>query len=321
MIAISIASILYGGLVALGQSDIKKLIAYSSVAHMGFVTLGIFLFSLQGVQGAIFQMLNHGIITGALFMMIGAVYERSHSREISLNQGLGKYLPHFMFFWGLFGFASFGFPGTNGFVGEFLVLAAAFKYKTAVGLLCIPGALISAAYILKVTLRMAWGEPSSAADKNWLDLKKKEWVYLVVPAVLVIFLGLAPTGFLDYISPTINATLESFDARKAQSAEGTSAVDKERELGISQDSLDTKGSVSVLPQANNLAIKNSSELLDNWTDARVAKQDDKLNGNIVQSKESVALAALSGIVSLRNPGLVPSPEKEGSRKNGVEKNG
>ncbi|MDR1038668.1 MAG: NADH-quinone oxidoreductase subunit M [Deltaproteobacteria bacterium] len=215
MIAISIASILYGGLVALGQKDIKKLIAYSSVAHMGFVTLGIFVFSKEGVQGAIFQMLNHGIITGALFCMVGAVYERSHSREIDRNLGLGKYLPHFMFFWGLFGFASFGFPGTNGFVGELLVLTAAFKFKTAVGILCIPGALLAAAYIFKVTLKMAWGEPTSVAPgPAWYDLNAKEWIYLVGPAALVIYLGLAPTGLLNVITPAIEDNLASYEARK-----------------------------------------------------------------------------------------------------------
>ncbi|MDR0622613.1 MAG: NADH-quinone oxidoreductase subunit M [Deltaproteobacteria bacterium] len=214
MIAISVASILYGGAVALGQNDIKKLIAYSSVAHMGFVTLGIFLFSPDGVNGAIFQMLNHGIITGALFMMIGAVYERSHSREIAKNLGLGKYLPHFMFFWGLFGLASFGFPGTNGFVGEFMVILAAFKESVTLGLLVIPGALLAAAYILKVTLKMAWGEPPSPKGHDWKDLKKKEWAYLVVPAALVIYLGLAPTGLLGLIGPSVDDTLAQFKAKR-----------------------------------------------------------------------------------------------------------
>jgi NADH-quinone oxidoreductase subunit M len=223
MIAISIASILYGGLVALGQTDIKKLIAYSSVAHMGFVTLGIFLFSREGVQGAIFQMLNHGIITGALFCMVGAVYERSHSRDISKNLGLGKYLPYFMLFWGLFGFASFGFPGTNGFVGELLILAAAFKFKTIIGILCIPGALLAAAYIFKVTLKMAWGEPTSVTGPAWYDLNAKEWVYLVVPALLVIYLGLAPTGLLNVITPAIDDNLASFDARKGLVSETATA--------------------------------------------------------------------------------------------------
>jgi NADH-quinone oxidoreductase subunit M len=213
MIAISVASILYGGAVALGQNDIKKLIAYSSVAHMGFVTLGIFLFSPSGVNGAIFQMLNHGIITGAMFTLIGAVYERSHSREISKNLGLGRYLPHFMFFWGLFGLASFGFPGTNGFVGEFMVILAAFKESVTLGLLVIPGALLSAAYILKITLRMAWGQPASPAGRNWLDLKKKEWAYLIVPAALVIYLGLAPGGLLGLIGPSVDDTLAAFKAK------------------------------------------------------------------------------------------------------------
>ncbi|MDR1167227.1 MAG: NADH-quinone oxidoreductase subunit M [Deltaproteobacteria bacterium] len=223
MIAISIASILYGGFVALGQTDIKKLIAYSSVAHMGFVTLGIFLFSERGVQGAIFQMLNHGIITGALFMMVGAIYERSHSREIAQNMGLGKFLPYYMFFWGLFGFASFGFPGTNGFVGEFLVLAAAFQASVVIGILCVPGALLAAAYILKVTLRMAWGQPASPEGRSWLDLKKKEWVYLLGPAALVIYLGLAPTALLNVITPSINDTLQSYEARKGLVAPATIA--------------------------------------------------------------------------------------------------
>ncbi|MDR1487208.1 MAG: NADH-quinone oxidoreductase subunit M [Deltaproteobacteria bacterium] len=214
MIAISIASILYGGAVALGQKDIKKLIAYSSVAHMGFVTLGIFLFTQEGINGAIFQMLNHGIITGALFMLIGAVYERSHSREIENNLGLGKYLPAFMFFWGLFGLASFGFPGTNGFVGEFIIIMAAFKVSNVVGFLTIPGALLSAAYILKVTLKMAWGQPASPQGKSWLDLKKKEWAYLIVPAALVVYLGLAPSGLLGLIGPSVKDTADDFAARR-----------------------------------------------------------------------------------------------------------
>ncbi|MDR2367057.1 MAG: NADH-quinone oxidoreductase subunit M [Deltaproteobacteria bacterium] len=213
MIAISVASIIYGGAIALGQNDIKKLIAYSSVAHMGFVTLGIFLFSPEGVKGAIFQMLNHGIITGALFMMIGAVYERSHSREISKNLGLGKYLPHFMLFWGLFGLASFGFPGTNGFVGEILVILAAFRESLGLGLAVIPGALLAAAYILKVTLKMAWGEPPSPEGKGWADLKKKEWAYLIIPAALVIYLGLAPTRVLGLITPSVEDTLAQFKAK------------------------------------------------------------------------------------------------------------
>jgi len=211
MIAMSVASILYGGAIALGQEDIKKLVAYSSVGHMGFVTLGIFLFNLRGVEGALFQMLNHGIITGALFMMIGAVYERSHSRAISSNMGLGKYLPAFMGFWGLFALASFGFPGTNGFVGEMLVFTGAFQKSYVVGALLVPGALLGAAYMFRVSLKMAWGRPSTA--KTWRDLNSREWTYLIIPALFVFYIGLAPKLFFDVIDPSVEKLVNDLKAR------------------------------------------------------------------------------------------------------------
>ncbi len=213
MIAISVVSIIYGGLVALGQNDIKKLVAYSSVGHMGFVTLGIFLFNVHGVEGALFQMLNHGVVTGALFMMIGAVYERSHSREISDNMGLGKYLPGFMFFWGMMALASFGFPGTNGFVGEILVFLGAFEVNPWIGACLVPGALVAAAYMFRVSLKMAWGKPSTA--KNWKDLNSREYVMLIVPAVFVLYIGLGPGFFFRAIDPSIDKLLDDFHRRSA----------------------------------------------------------------------------------------------------------
>ncbi len=255
MIGISIVSILYGGFVALGQSDIKKLVAYSSVAHMGFVTLGIFLFEYQGIQGAILQMLNHGIVTGALFMMIGTIYERSHSRDIAANQGLGKYLPAFMGFWGLFALASLGFPGTNGFVGEILVFASAFRIDPVIGALIVPGALLGAAYMFRVSLKMAWGTPASPVsghghdeaaaahddahdahdahgghgghggheelESNWPDLNKREWSYLVIPAVLVLVIGLAPGPFLKLINPSIDDLLSEYNRRSSRAVIAT----------------------------------------------------------------------------------------------------
>ncbi|WP_031483789.1 complex I subunit 4 family protein [Maridesulfovibrio frigidus] len=190
MIALSIASIIYGGAVALGQNDIKKIIAYSSVSHMGFVTLGIFLLNFRGLEGALFQMLNHGIVTGGLFMMIGAIYERSHSRDIFDNLGLGKYMPAYMGFWGLFALSSFGFPGTNSFVGEMLVFVGAFEYSPWVGAAIVPGAMIAAAYMLRVSLKLAWGRPTSW--NGWKDLNLREWSYLAIPAVFVFYIGLAP---------------------------------------------------------------------------------------------------------------------------------
>jgi NADH-quinone oxidoreductase subunit M len=211
MIAISICSILYGGAIALGQEDIKKLVAYSSVGHMGFVTLGIFLFNIRGVEGALFQMLNHGIITGALFMMIGAVYERSHSRLIADNMGLGKYLPGFMFFWGLYALASLGFPGTNGFVGEILVFVGAFQVSPYIGALLVPGALLGAAYMFRVSLKMAWGQPCTA--KTWRDLNTREWAFLLVPAVFVFYIGLAPGLIFQVMDPSVEKLVSDFKQR------------------------------------------------------------------------------------------------------------
>jgi len=214
MIAMSIASILYGGAIALGQEDIKKLVAYSSVGHMGFVTLGIFLFNLRGVEGALFQMLNHGIITGALFMMIGTVYERSHSRAICDNMGMGKYLPAFMGFWGLYALASFGFPGTNGFVGEMLVFTGAFQKSPYIGALIVPGALLGAAYMFRVSLKMAWGRPSTA--KTWRDLNTREWAYLLIPAVFVFYIGLAPKLIFNIIDPSVEKLVSDLKARTSK---------------------------------------------------------------------------------------------------------
>ena len=211
MIALSIASVLYGGLMALGQSNIKKIIAYSSVAHMGFVTLGIFLFSVRGFQGALFQMFSHGITTGALFMLAGALYERSRSYEVRQNSGLGKYLPAFMGFWGFMAFAGFAFPGTNNFVGEFLVLVGAFERNIWVGALVVPGAVLAAAYMLRPTQKMAWGEPCNA--KEWKDLNVREWVYLLPLAFLVLYIGLAPTLFFKVMNPTLNNLSVEFKSK------------------------------------------------------------------------------------------------------------
>ena len=222
MIGLSLASILYGGIIALGQKDMKKLIAYSSVGHMGFVTLGIFLFSQRGLEGAVMQMLNHGITTGGLFMLVGAVYERSHSREIADNMGLGKHLPAYMFFFGLFSLSSLGFPGTNSFVGEALVLVGAFQDSLLVGGLAIPGAMLAAAYMLRLLQRLAWGEPGSGA--GFADLKRREWAFLAPLAVFVLYIGLAPTRTLMIMDPSIDRLLKEFAARTDYEASARPAI-------------------------------------------------------------------------------------------------
>ncbi|MFP5239335.1 MAG: NuoM family protein [Acidobacteriota bacterium] len=213
MIGLSVISILYGGYTALGQTDLKRMVAYSSVGHMGFVTLGIFMFNMQGLTGALMQMLNHGITTGALFMMLGAAYERSHSREMGDHLGMGKYLPAFMGLWGLFALSSLGFPGTNSFVGELLVLTGAFKANLWAGALSIPGALLAAAYMLRATRSMAWGQPSTAAA--WADLNIREWTALAPLAVLVIWIGFAPGLAMRSMEPTVARLLEHVNTRTA----------------------------------------------------------------------------------------------------------
>ena len=212
MIAMSIGSILYGGIVAFGQSDIKKIIAYSSLAHMGFVTLGIFLFSIRGFQGAILQMVSHGITTGGLFILTGALYERSKSSKLTENLGLGKGLPAFMGFWGLMAFAGFAFPGTNNFVGEFLILVGAFERGIWIGALTVPGALLAAAYMLRPTQKMVWGEPSGL--KGWKDLNMREWTSMLPLAFLVLYIGLAPTIFFKVMNPTLGSMLSAFTTRQ-----------------------------------------------------------------------------------------------------------
>jgi len=214
MIAISIASILYGGCIALAQTDIKKLIAYSSVGHMGFVTLGIFLFSVNGISGAILQMLNHGITTGGLFMMVGLLYERSHSREIADNQGLGKHMPAFMFLMGLFSFSAFAFPGTSSFVGEILVLIGAFKGSVWVGFAAVPGAMLAAAYMLRLLQRVTWGAPTSFKP-SWRDLGAREWATLVPLAALVLYIGLAPSLAIKTMEPSIERVLATMKTKNA----------------------------------------------------------------------------------------------------------
>ncbi|MDQ7031907.1 MAG: NADH-quinone oxidoreductase subunit M [Desulfonauticus sp.] len=228
MIVLSLASILYGGLVALGQTDMKKLIAYSSVAHMGFVTLGIFMFNLRGVEGAIMQMLNHGITTGALFMLVGAIYERSHSREIEDNLGLGKYLPAYMFFFGLFSLSSLAFPGTNSFVGEALVLIGVFEKYKIVGLMAVPGALLAAAYMLRLLQKLAWGEPSKG--KNFTDLNAREWLYLVPLGLLVFYLGFAPKLALQTMDKSIQKSLIKVHTVQKSSNINLTLVKKEKDI-------------------------------------------------------------------------------------------
>lgn len=213
MIALAIISIIVGSLLALGQSDMKKLIAYSSVAHMGFVTLGIFVFAFRGIEGAIMHMVNHGIITGAMFLLVGLIYERSHSRELSENMGVSRELPAYTGFLLLFGLAAFGFPGTNGFFSKLLVLLGVFDANFWLGVLFVVGLLLGLAYILRLLLIVGWGKPSKVKP-DWKDMNLREWLYLAPLGLLVIYLGLAPGKALSFIGPSIDNLLSDFQRER-----------------------------------------------------------------------------------------------------------
>ncbi len=194
---ISVTAIIYTSLVALMQKDIKKLIAYSSVAHMGFVTIGIFSFNQQGLDGAIFQMLSHGFISAALFLLIGVIYDRMHTREIDAFGGIVSRMPIYALLLLFFTMANIGLPGTSGFVGEFLTLLGTFKANPVVAFFSTLGVVLSAAYALWLYKRVVFGELIKESLKNLKDMSARE-VWVVVPLVVAtLFLGIYPSIILD----------------------------------------------------------------------------------------------------------------------------
>jgi NADH-quinone oxidoreductase subunit M len=227
---LSIAGIIYGGFTALAQSDMKKLIAYSSVGHMGFVTLGIFVLNIDGVKGAILQMINHGITTGALFLCVGMIYERTHSRELRSATGIGKYMPIYITFLAFFSLSSFGFPGTNSFVGEFMILAGAFEFSTSqnnfpyLALAAIPGAVLAAAYMLRMLQKIIWGGTDNP-DQSWLsDINTREIVTLAPFLFFVFWIGLGPQPFLDLIHTSVYELLQHFDIHHGQAVAAAGSI-------------------------------------------------------------------------------------------------
>ena len=209
---LSVIAIIYTSLVALVQEDVKKLIAYSSVAHMGYVTLGIFTFTTQGIDGAIFQMLSHGIVSAALFLCVGVVYDRMHTREISAYGGLAERMPVYALCFMVFTMANVGLPGTSGFVGEFLTLLGAFKVNPNVAAAATLGVILSAAYALWLYRRMIFGALEKATLKDILDLNPREIAILAPLVLLTIFFGVYPAALLDVTALSVKKLVQNYEA-------------------------------------------------------------------------------------------------------------
>jgi NADH-quinone oxidoreductase subunit M len=218
--ALSVVAIIYTSLVALMQEDMKKLIAYSSVAHMGFVTMGIFAMNQEGIQGSIFQMLSHGLVSGALFLCVGVIYDRMHTREIAAYGGLVNNMPKYAVVFMIFTMANVGLPGTSGFVGEFLTLVAAFKVNTWVALFATTGVVLSAAYALWLYRRVIFGPLVKEGLKGLADLNTREKAVIYPLVFFVILYGVYPAPVFDVTAASVDALVNNvtLSLQGAQSA-------------------------------------------------------------------------------------------------------
>ena len=207
MLTLSVIAIIYGAVVCLAQTDLKRLIAYSSVSHMGFVTLGIFALNIQGLEGGILQMLNHGIVTGGLFLSVGVIYDRTHSREIRDYGGLATVLPVYAAFFMVFTLASIGLPGMNGFIGEFLIILGGFTASKWAGVLSALGIIIGAAYMLWLYQRVFFMETNRKL-MGLHEMDGREIITLLPMVILIFWIGVCPDTFLSFMHPTVEHLLQ-----------------------------------------------------------------------------------------------------------------
>ena len=214
MITLSLIAVVYIALVALVQGDMKKLIAYSSISHMGFVTLGLFVFNSQGVEGAMMQMISHGFISGALFLCVGVLYDRLHSREIATYGGIATPMPIFASFTVLFAMANAGLPGTSGFVGEFLVIMGSFKVNPWYAVIAALTLVFGAAYTLWMVKRVVYGKVTSEAVAALEDVNAREIVFLALLTGLVLWVGVWPNPILDVMHATVDNLLQHLSVSK-----------------------------------------------------------------------------------------------------------
>jgi NADH-quinone oxidoreductase subunit M len=212
---LSIIAVIYTSLVALAQTDMKKLIAYSSIAHMGFVTAGTFTLTTQGIEGAIYQMLSHGVVSAALFLIVGVVYDRIHSREISDYGGLVYRMPAYSLVFMLFMLASVGLPGTGGFVGEILVLVGLFQVNPWLAAFAATGVILSAAYMLFLYRRIIFGQLTKENLMKIKDLNAREWAIFAPLIVLTLWMGIYPSSFLDFMHVSVDNLINQVETALA----------------------------------------------------------------------------------------------------------
>ena len=208
IITLSLIAVIYIGMVAIVQDDMKKLVAYSSVAHMGFVTLGFFIFNTAGVEGAIVQMVSHGFVSAAMFLCIGVLYDRMHSRQISDYGGVINTMPRFVTFFVLFSMANAGLPATSGFVGEFMVIMGAVQFNFWIGLLAATALILGASYSLWMVKRVAFGDVANDHVRDLKDLSNREFFILGIMALAVLYMGIHPKPFTDVMHTSVEALLQ-----------------------------------------------------------------------------------------------------------------
>jgi len=209
--ALAVIGILYGALVSMVQDDLKRLVAYSSVSHLGFVMLGIFAMNLQAVEGSILQMVNHGLSTGALFLLVGMIYERRHTRMIEEFGGLSRVLPRFALCFLVVTMSSIGLPGLNGFVGEFLILAGTFRVHKGLAILATLGIILAAVYLLWMWQRVMWGQSRRPENLGLADLGRREMTILVAIILLILWIGLSPNSLLRKMDASVTQLLGQMD--------------------------------------------------------------------------------------------------------------
>jgi NADH-quinone oxidoreductase subunit M len=214
---LSVVAVIYTSLVALAQEDMKKLIAYSSVAHMGFVTIGMFALNQQGIEGSVFQMLSHGVVSGALFLCVGVVYDRLHTREIARYGGLVKNMPKYAVVFLFMTMASVGLPGTAGFVGEFLVLLGVFRDNTWVAALAATGMVLGAAYALWLYRRVVYGKLVNPDVKAMFDMTPREIAVFLPLVAVVLWMGVYPSSFLNVTSASVEQLIQTYQTKLAAS--------------------------------------------------------------------------------------------------------